>query len=201
MNLQEVWKKLEMEKLEVAQPSLLNPWATKSKHPVAKLKEAYKITTIFSVVFLAVFVVLLFLFDQWVVQVAIGATIVGYVFFFVTNFSMFRRIKTGLPLDGSVKSALQSTYDFITANIRFQERTALFIYPVAAAAGYVMGAAASGADAWEFIQKPVVLWLLLAFVIIATPLCWMLTRWMYKVSYGVCLAQLRALIEELEQSN
>jgi hypothetical protein len=199
MNLQEVWKKLELEKLEVAQPSLLNPWATKSKHPVAKLKQAYQITTIFALVFLIAFFVLLFVFDQWVVKIGLLATIAGYIFFFVTNFSMYRKIKTELPLDGSVKQALQSTYEFITSNIRFQERTALFIYPVAAAAGYVMGAAMEGADAWEFVQKPIALWVLLGAVIISTPLGWLLTRWMYRVSYGVCLAQLRALINELEQ--
>jgi hypothetical protein len=198
MNLQEVWKKLEMEKLEVEKPSPLNPWAIKSKHPVAKLKEAYKITTIFALVFLVVFVALLFVFDQWVVKVGLLATIAGYIFFFVTNFSMFRKIKTELPLDGSVKVALQTTYEFITSNIRFQERTALFIYPVAGAAGYVMGAAIAGADTWEFVQKPIALWILLGFVIVATPLCWLLTRWLYKVSYGVCLAQLRSLIDELE---
>lgn len=199
MNLQEVWKKLEVEKLEVTKPSPLNPWATKSKHPVAKLKEAYKISTLFALVFLVAFIVLFFVFDQWVVKIGLLATIAGYIFFFVTNFSMFRKIKTELLLEGSVKSALQSTYNFITDNIRFQERTALFIYPVAGAAGYVMGAAVAGADTWEFVQKPVVLWILLGFTVVATPLCWLLTRWLYKVSYGVCLAQLRSLIDELEQ--
>ncbi|MBL7854593.1 MAG: hypothetical protein JNL17_09340 [Cyclobacteriaceae bacterium] len=199
MNLQDVWKKLEVEKLEVARPSPLNPWAIKSKHPVAKLKEAYKITTLFSVVFLIGFIVLFFLFDQMLVKLGLAATIVGYIFFFVTNFNMYRKIKAEFPVESDLKSVLTHTYTFITSNIRFQERTALFIYPIAGAAGFLMGGASAGADPEAFIQKPVVVAILVVFLIIATPLCWLLARWLYRISYGVCLAQLKELIDELEK--
>jgi hypothetical protein len=199
MNLQEVWKKLEMEKLEVTKPSPLNPWSTKSKHPVAKLKEAYKITTWFSIAFLVGFVVLFFLFDQVIVKVGLAATIAGYVFFFVTNFSMYRKIKTEFPVDRDLKTVLTHTYHFIRDNIRFQERTALFIYPIALAGGYFMGAASAGAEVAEFMQRPVAIWVLVGAAVVATPLCWLLARWLYRISYGVCLAQLKELIDELER--
>ncbi len=199
MNLHEVWRKLEVEKLEVDHPSPLNPWAAKSKHPIAKLKSAYKMTALFSLVFLILCVVLFFLIDQWVVQVGLLATNVSFLFGFVTNFSMFRKIDRGLPMDGNVRMALQNTYDYIRSNIRFQERTALFFYPLSGSAGFMVGTAITGADVWALLQLPAVYWSLLAFAVIITPVGWLSTRWMYKVSYGVCLAQLRDLIAELDQ--
>lgn len=199
MNLQEVWKKLEVEKLEVDHPSPLNPWAAKSKHPVAKLKTAFKIATLFTLTSLLLFVVLFFLFDQWVVKAGLLVTTAGFLLAFMTNFSTLRKIDQALPLDGNVKMALQNTYDFIRLNIRFQERTALLFYPVSAAAGFMIGTAIMGADVWIFLQQPVVHWSLLGFVVIITPVGWLSTRWMYKMSFGVCLAQLRDLIAELDQ--
>jgi hypothetical protein len=199
MNLQEVWKKLEMEKLEVGNPSNLNPWATRSKHPVVKLRNAYQISTFFSATFLLAFVFLFFAFDQTLVKIGLGITIAHYIFFFATNFSMYRKIRTDFPFDGNLKSVLKNTHIFITDNIRFQERTALFIYPFAGTTGFLMGAAASGANVAELLQEPVAVWALVIFLVIATPLSWLLARWLYKISYGVCLAQLRQLIDEMEK--
>lgn len=199
MNLNEVWKKLEIEKLEVDKPSPLNPWATRSKHPVAKLKEAYKISTLFALVFLICFIFLFFIFDQTIVKIGLAATIVAYVFFLTTNFRMYARIKTDFPVDRDLKTVLRHTYDFIIANIHFQERTALFIYPVAGASGFVMGGAAAGANMLELLQKPVVMWTLIGTVVILTPLSWLFARWLYKISYGVCLGELKRLIDELER--
>lgn len=199
MNLHEVWKKLEVEKLEVDRPSPFNPWATQSKHPVAKLKTAYKITMLFALLSLVLFAALFFVFDQWLVKVGLLVTTAGFLFAFITNFSMLAKIDKSLPLDGNVKMALQNTYDLIRLNIRFQERTALLFYPLSAAAGFMMGTAITGTDVWIFLQQPLAHWSLLGFVVIITPVGWLSTRWMYKVSYGVCLAQLRDLITELDQ--
>ena len=120
----------------------------------------------------------------------------GYIFFFVTNYSMYSRIKTNFPFDQSLRAVLIHSYDYISANIRFQERVALYIYPIAAASGFLMGGA-SGGDLEVMLQKKSVLLILLITVIILTPLAYYLTRWMYKVSYGKCLIELKKLIDEL----
>ena len=92
----------------------------------------------------------------------------GYIFFFVTNYSMYSRIKTNFPFDQSLRAVLIHSYDYISANIRFQERVALYIYPIAAASGFLMGGA-SGGDLEVMLQKKSVLLILLITVIILTP--------------------------------
>lgn len=198
MNLNEVWQQLNKEKLGADKPVVINT-QMHSKHPVAKLKRAYLISTVFSLVILIGFIALLFVFDQLLVRVGLLCTIAGYGFFLSTNYSMFKSIKTEFPVDRDVKTALMHAEAFISANIRFQERTALFIYPVAATAGFLMGGAAAGAEVMLLMQKPLAIWSLVIFIAIATPLSWLLTRWLYNISYGVCLKQLKDLIHEMEK--
>ncbi len=196
MDLQEVWKRMESEKL--ARPVLGSVEVRKtSKHPVAKLKRAYLISTGFALVFLIGFIVLTFTFHQPIVKGSLLLVIVGYVFFLVVNLSMYRKINVQLPVDQSLRAALTHTHTFISENIRFQERVALFIYPVAATAGFLMGLA-SGGNVEALMQKKVVLIILLFTIAILTPIAFYLARWLYKVSYGSCLTELKRLIEEID---
>jgi ABC-type bacteriocin/lantibiotic exporter with double-glycine peptidase domain len=199
MNLQEVWKKLELEKLEVSKPSPINPWAAKSKHPVEKLKNAYRITTFFCISFLAVFILLLFLFDEPIVRIGIVLMIVFYVIFSIVNFSMYRKINTSFPIDQDLKGVLTNTYLFIKNNIRFQERFALFVYPFAASAGYLLGLSASSGNAQALMNERFVVSMMIVTAIVITPIAWLLARWLYRKSYGTCLGELKKLIEELEK--
>ncbi|MBY0434664.1 MAG: hypothetical protein K2U26_11190 [Cyclobacteriaceae bacterium] len=200
MNLQDVWKKLELEKLEVSKPSPINPWAAKSKHPVEKLRNAYRISTIFSVTFLAMFVLLLFLFKEPIVLGGLALVIVFYLIFSVINFGMYRKINTQLPIDQNLKVVLNETYLFIKNNIRFQERFALFFYPFAASAGFLLGLSAQSGNAQQMMNERAVVIIMVIVAVVLTPIAWLLARWMYRVSYGVCLAELKRLIEELEKS-
>ncbi len=198
MDLQEVWKKLETDKLE--KPVLGSvEIRKKSKHPVQKLKTAYLQATGISVAALIMFGILFFRFHEPLVKIGLTAVIAGYIFFLVTNFSMYRKINVSLPVDQSLKTALLHTYNFITDNIRFQERTALFIYPVAATAGFMVGGSSGGGDVVRMMQDYRILIILIIVIIILTPLCYFLAKWMYRISYGKCLAELEGMIAELEK--
>jgi Ca2+/Na+ antiporter len=199
MNLKDAWKKLELDKLEVAKPSVINPWATKSQHPVEKLKRAYLYSTIFSIIFLLCFIFLLFLFDEWIVRLGLAVTIVIYILFIYFNFKMYREIKIDVLFDSNLRVALKDTHQFITANIRFQERFALFVYPFAGAAGMLVGLASGGGSAEKYLNEKIVIILLILVPLALTPLCWFFARWLYKISYGVCLAELKKLIDEIDR--
>lgn len=198
MELGELWKKLDSDKL--SKPVLGSVHIQKrSKHPVQKLKNAYLVTTGFSVVSLIAFVVLFFLFDEWIVKVGLVFMICSYIFFFATNFSMYRKVNIALPIDQSLKTALLHTYNFITENIRFQERVAVFIYPFATASGFLMGGSEGSGNVMKMLERTEVWVALIVSCVVLTPLAFYLTRWMYKVSYGKCLTELKARIEELER--
>jgi hypothetical protein len=198
MELRELWKKLESDKLSKPVLGAVHI-QKKSKHPVQKLKNAYLWTTGFSIAFLIAFIVLFLLFDEWIVKVGLIFMITSYIFFFATNFSMYRKVNVVLPIDQSLKKVLEHTYQFITQNIRFQERVGLFIYPFAAASGFLMGGSAGSGNVGKMLEAKEVVIIMLVTSVVLTPMGFYLTRWMYNVSYGKCLKELKERIDELER--
>lgn len=198
MELGELWKKLDSDKLSKPVLGAVHI-QKKSKHPVQKLKNAYLWTTGFSFVFLMCFVILFFLFDETIVKAGLVFMIASYIFFFAANFSMYRKVNVVLPIDQSLKRVLEHTHQFITENIRFQERVALFIYPLAAASGFLMGGSAGSGNVQKMLEAKEVIITMIVTSIVLTPLAFYLTRWMYKVSYGKCLIELKERIDELEK--
>jgi hypothetical protein len=198
MDLREVWKTLEEDKLNKPVLGAVKVRKT-SRHPVQKLKNSYKITTAFAIIFLVGFIVLFFLFHDPLVKGSLLLVIASYVFFFVTNFSMYRNIQVELPVDQSLRTVLKTTHEFITSNIRFQERVSLFIYPIACTSGFLMGGSVGSGDLDKMLQQKSVWIALIVLPIVLTPLSYYLTKWMYKVSYGKCLSELKLLIKELER--
>jgi hypothetical protein len=200
MELGELWKKLDSDKL--SKPVLGAVHIQKrSKHPVQKLKNAYLWTSGFSFVFLIGFIILFFLFDETIVKAGLVFMIASYIFFFAANFSMYRKVNMVLPIDQSLKKVLEYTHQFITENIRFQERVALFIYPFAAAAGFLMGGSAGSGNVMKMLQAKEVIVIMVVTSAVLTPVGFYLTRWLYKVSYEKCLKELKARIDELERPN
>jgi membrane protein YdbS with pleckstrin-like domain len=198
MELGELWKKLDSDKL--SQPVLGAVHIQKrSKHPVQKLKNTFMASTLLAVVFLFCFMALFFFFPEWVVKAGIGVVIVIYVVFVYLNFKAYSKIKVGVLMDQNLKSALQNTHDFITENIRFQERFSLFVYPLCGAAGMLMGLAMGAGEAQKALDKSIVLVLLVVIPLLLTPPCYFLAKWMHKISYGTCLDELKNRIEELER--
>jgi hypothetical protein len=197
MELRELWKKLESDKLSKPVLGAVRI-QKKSKHPVQKLKNAYLITSGFSVVSLLVFIVLFFLFDEWIVKVGLVFMICSYIFFLATNFSMYRKVNIALPIDQSFKTALEYTHQFISENIRFQERVALFIYPFAAIAGFLMGGSAGSGNVTKMLEAKEVIVIMVVTSAVLTPVGFYLTRWLYKVSYEKYLTELKTRIDELE---
>ncbi len=198
MDLQKVWKQLDTDKLSKPVEGSVRI-QKKSKHPVQKLKNAYLQTTSFAFVFLIGFIVLYFVFHEPIVKAGLLLVIIGYIFFFVVNFSMYRKINVVLPVDSSLKTVLEHTYNFITDNIRFQERVAIFIYPIAASAGFLMGGSVGSGNVEKMLEEKFVVISLIVTAIVLTPLAFYLTRWLYKVSYGKCLIELKARIDELKR--
>ncbi|MCU0382990.1 MAG: hypothetical protein MUF68_02885 [Cyclobacteriaceae bacterium] len=202
MDLQEVWKKLNEDKLSKTtnQISLLSNF--KSKHPVQKLIVALQVTLGFSIAFGILFFALIFFYSYWLLQILLGLIVIAYVWFYIHNKSIYKKLKREWEgtLSGNVYHALQSIHHIVTDSIRLQERAALFIYPVSISAGYLIGLqGGSGTSNLEvvFLKKEILL-VLLGTIILFTPLCYYLSRWMYKVSFGVYLKQLNELMEKLK---
>jgi len=197
MDLQETWNRLEHDKLNKPVLGIISV-SKKSKHPVQKLIDLFKITLGFSVVFEIGFIYLLIIMTQPIVKLFLVIMIIVYLFFFFLNLKILKNIQRTFRLDLNLKTTLKQVYDNTQSTLSFQRKSSIFIYPLAATAGFLMGLAAEK-DAALMMQKWQVQIILLIAIAVLTPSCYYLARWMEKVSYGKYLNQLQSLIEDFER--
>jgi len=197
MDLKEAWKKLESHKLSKPVAGSVHI-QKRSKHPVQKLILLFKVTLGFAIFFELGFIYLFAIMPQLIVKIFLVIMIITYAFFFLLNYKALRKIKHSFRLDLSLKNTLKQVYDNSMSTLAFQRKASLIIYPLAATAGFLMGLAAEK-DAAMMMQKWQVQVILLIAIIILTPSCYYLARWMEKVSYGKYLHQLRDLIAQFEK--
>lgn len=200
MELQDIWKKLETEKLEVVNTTSLAEWPPRSKHPVRKLESSFFIALLFVVFFEGIFVYLFINFTHPLVRTFLGLVILCYVFFFIMNYRVYRDIRKEIDFSNNLHQTLKAIYGNVVASLRFQRRASIFIYPIAASAGFLLGFATQK-DPGMVIQET---WLLLTMIgvsLLITPFGYWLARWMEKVSYEKYCNQLKELIAQIEASS
>lgn len=198
MELESIWKKLEAEKLEVVQPTRLVEWPPRTKHPVKKLERAFLTALLFSAFFEGIFVYLFTDFSHILVRSFLALVIIAYVFFFVINYRVYRDIRKEVDFSKDLHTTLSTIYTKVDQALRFQRRAALYIYPVAASTGFLVGFA-SEKNPDRVLQEPWLMAVMIGVSILLTPAGYYLARWMEKVSYEKYCEQLKSLIAELER--
>ncbi|MCW5911442.1 MAG: hypothetical protein KIT62_10225 [Cyclobacteriaceae bacterium] len=195
MDLKEAWKKLEQKKLNqpiVGSEEVYNS----SKHPIQKLMRSFKIALGFVVFFEAAFAYLAIVMPQPIVKIAMVLMMVVYIFYFVTNYHTLNHIKTTFRMDQNLSYTLQSIYDNTQQSLKFQRKSALFIYPLAATCGFLLGLSIER-DVIEVLQNRSS-WIILAITIaVLTPISYYIAILLERAGYGRYLDQLRGLIQQL----
>ena len=197
MELSEVWKKLEADKLSQPLDAKFDP-KRYSKHPVNKLIRNFKLTLGFAIFFELGFIYLLFVFTQPIVLGFTVLMVLVYIYYIVVNYQILKNIERSSNMDGDLKRTLHQIYENVSASLKFQRRSSLIIYPFACTAGFLMGLSANS-DALEMLQKNFTLIALAISIVVLTPLSYLFALWLEKVSYGKSLKQLEALIKEFDR--
>jgi ABC-type branched-subunit amino acid transport system permease subunit len=79
-------------------------------------------------------------------------------------------------------------------------RVALFIYPFAAAGGFMLGGSVGSGKSPGLLMEDYRLQIILIIVIIIlVPLCYLLAKWMTRVTFGKYIDALKEKIDELER--
>ena len=199
MNLNEAWKKLEQEKL--SQPVAGSQEVHKtSKHPVQKLIRSFQFALGFVVIFEAAFAYLAVVMPQPIVKAAMVLMMIVYIFYFITNYKTLNNIKATFRMDQNLHHTLQSIYENTQQSLKFQRRSALFIYPLAGTCGFFLGLSVER-DVVEVFQNKLMWLSLLITVAVLTPLCYYVAIQLERISYGRYLTQLRGLIQQLDSQN
>jgi hypothetical protein len=201
MDLKKTWDKMQMDQFSIGvldDKDILEAMHQKSHGPIQKIQTGFTIKLAFIVLFTFVFLY---------IGIKVKEPLVSGLQFFMAGvyFSAFflflsqnKRIKAGIPMDEGLLTNLKNYHAFVSRVLRQEERIALFIYPVALTAGFLLGFTTE-ATLDEFSKSRTAIVLLVACWIVLTPLSHLLARWMNKASFGKYLNELESHIAELEK--
>ena len=171
----------------------------RSQNPLVKIKQNILINMAWGVLVCILYVVVLFRYPYAEVRVCLGIVLIFSIWALLTAFMQYRKMDTGIVADRPVLDEIQRQRLSIMNWMQSQARVALFVYPISAAGGFMLGGAlGSGKPVAVFMSKPMIWVIFVVVVAILVPLCHLLTKWMYKLSFGKHLDNLQRYIEELQ---
>ncbi len=170
-----------------------------SQNPLMKIKKNLRINIIFASVICLLYIIILVYFQLWQVQLSIGLVLLFSLWALYTAFQQFRTLATLVSPANPLLAELKRHHQSINRWMNTQQKVALFIYPVSAAGGFMLGGfLGSGKPIDEFMSKPAMQIALLVSIIVLVPVCYYLSRWMCRQSFGKHLDALGKNITALE---
>ena len=184
--------KLEMEQLKTAIHST-------SAGVVEKLNNRLKAKAYYTLGGIAIFIGLLFFAPNNITRVLISIILAAYLIGGLILNTERKLIREEIDLNNNLKATLETFHFKVSRVLKYEELIGLTLYPISASAGFVIGLNVEG-DIGEFFDDWKGWAILSAVIIILTPLCHWLAKWMNKVAFGKYLNQLKENIEELNHS-
>lgn len=171
-----------------------------SHHPLHTIRKNLLINICFGLAIFLLYAYVLFIFRFWQVQICLGIVLLFSIWAIVEALRQYRHIPTGVSASHSVLPELKRQYHSIQFWMKAQLRIALFIYPISATGGFLLGGAiGSGNPVEAFMSKPAMWVILLVVLLILVPLCHLLAKWMFRISFGKHVDALKQNIDDLER--
>ncbi len=197
MSIEEVWRSAGEDDKDLAsliQPGLLR---LSSKDPLVKLRRNLLAGAIMGILIACGYIAVLVKFPVWQVFVCIGIVFLFTVWASVKSLVLYRQLSRSIP-ENSLLQELKNHYQKVKQWMALQQQVGLFIYPVSAAGGFMIGGSVgAGKSINEIMQKPVILIALVITLLILVPLCFYLAKWMSKKAFGKYAEQLKQHIDLL----
>ena len=171
-----------------------------SHNPLSRIRRNLLINMIWAAIMCIGYIIIIFYFRIWQVQVGIPIVLVFSLWALFTAFIQYRKIDTAVSAQNSLLSELKRHFDSISNWIRIQKRMVLFIYPISAASEFMLGGViGSGKSVETFMNKPVVILALFITILILMPAASYTAKWLFKKSFGKHLDDLKENIDSLEE--
>ncbi|MBC7826412.1 MAG: hypothetical protein H7122_01600 [Chitinophagaceae bacterium] len=197
MSFEELWKNSSENDDDLS--ALIKPGLSKlrSKDPLNKLKRNILAGAILGLLISACYVYIMAKFPVWQVFVCIGIVFTFTVWASLQSLLLYKEISRTTP-GNSLLQELESHYAKIKKWMNIQQQAALFIYPVSATGGFMIGGSL-GAEKTisEVMQKPAMIIALLITLAILVPICYYFARWLNKKAFGKYAEQLKQNIDTL----
>ncbi len=170
----------------------------RSKLPLKKLKKNLFMGIIWGSLITAGYGILFFFVAVWQVYIILIIGIIFNVWIIAMTWKLYRNTNETVSVSNSLKVELQKNYNAFQRWWHIQEKAGLFVYPIAASGGFILGGVeGSGKPVEVFLYNPKMLLILGITLLILVPLCYYGARWMFNYAYGKHLQKLKLLIDEL----
>ena len=169
-----------------------------SRLPLEKLKSNLIVGIIWAAIITAFYIAVFFFVHIWQVNVALGILCFFNILVAMDSWKLYKKINVDFSTTNSLKEELKKNYSGFQRWWRIQEKLGLFVYPIGATGGFILGGVlGSGKSVEAFLYNPKMLIVLIITILILVPICYFGARWMFNYAYGKHLKKLKAFIEEL----
>jgi membrane protein YdbS with pleckstrin-like domain len=170
-----------------------------SKNPLTKIKTNLIINGIWAALIGVFYIFILYYYPMWPIIICIGIVMLFTFLGLFSALSLWRKLNC-FNADQPILQQLENHYDSLTKWNHLQLKVGLFIYPISAAGGFMLGGCVgSGKPIQVFMQKPAVIITLVVVTAILVPLCHKLAKWMMQKSFGKHIDAMQQNIEALKE--
>ena len=167
--------------------------------PLYKLRKNLRLNIGYSILICLIYIAAIIYFPLPIFRISMVLLFGFTAWGFITTLREYKSIEPGINSSRSLLEDMERHYYSITYWMKTQEKVALFFYPIGAVGGFIMGGVVgSGKTVGEFMSKPVVIIALIVILIVLTPACYYLAKWMNKKAFGDHLVKLKENIDQLK---
>lgn len=200
MSIEKTWKDIDEQSDEVLasllKPQVLDKLHTKS--PLATIKKNMFINSLWAVLIALGYLCIIIYFPFWQTRLCIGFLFLFTCWAAYSTFQEYRNIRLDPPAH-SLLEELERNYRNISRWMQQQKRAGIFIYPVSAAGGFMLGGAmGSGKSVDEIMRKPVMWIALLIVTAILVPCGFYLAKKLSHRAFGRHLETMKKNIDDLK---
>jgi NADH:ubiquinone oxidoreductase subunit 2 (subunit N) len=145
------------------------------------------------------YIIVIAWFPVWQVQLSLAIVLVFTLWSTFGAWKLYKEIDTKTNWSSSLLQELENHHQSIRHWIQMQQRVSVFVYPFAAAGGFMFGGVlGSGTTVEAFMAKKAALIALPITILVLVPAGYYLARWMFQHSFGKHLHDLQKNINDLQ---
>jgi hypothetical protein len=200
MDLDKIWGELGKEPVEggliKGQQQLKN---VKSLHPLIEVRNNLRITNIWGIVISIGYIVLMIFYPYWQVILGFSIVLTFNIVFIFQGIKLRKQLPLSVDAGHSMLHEMKVHHAALTKWIENQMYAAKFVFPVAAASGFMMGGIwGSGKCLEQLFTKPIFpISMIISAVLFSFAGMW-LARKLFGISYQKFLDRLKVNIDQLE---
>ncbi len=169
-----------------------------SNLPLKKLKRNLLIGMFWAFLITSLYIILFFFINLWQVYIALCVLIFFNGWIMMDSWKLYKNTNENITPSNSLKEELQKNYTGFQKWWKLQQKAGLFVYPIAAAGGFILGGFwGSGKSVDAFLYNTRMITILVITVLVLVPICYYAAQWMFNYAYGKHLKKLKKLIDEL----